>query len=87
MVGLLTRHAHLVLGTEVGHSRFETGAYGFWRKHVRVLAGAAGAPDPDVLADVLLAPLAPELFLHQTARGVPPERIAETLRALAARLL
>ncbi|EOD63052.1 TetR/AcrR family transcriptional regulator [Amycolatopsis vancoresmycina] len=87
MVVLLERHAPLVLGAEVGHSRFTTGAYGFWRTHVRVLAEAAGAPDPDVLADVLLAPLAPELFLHQTSRGVPVERITATLRQLAFRSL
>ena len=85
MVALLERHAHLVLGTEVGHSRFTTGAYGFWRAHVRALA--AGTPDPDVLADVLLAPLAPELFLHQTGRGISPERIAASLRELALRSL
>ncbi|KDN19911.1 TetR/AcrR family transcriptional regulator [Amycolatopsis rifamycinica] len=83
MVELLTRHAPLVLGAEVGHSRFTTGAYGFWRTHIRVLAEAAGAPDPDVLSDVLLAPLAPELFLHQTSRGVPVERILAALRQLA----
>src|SRR5690348_11279776 len=35
MVRLLERHAHLVLGTEIGHSRLQTGAYGFWRAHVR----------------------------------------------------
>ncbi|MBE8518647.1 TetR/AcrR family transcriptional regulator [Amycolatopsis sp. H6(2020)] len=87
MVRLLERHAPLVLGAEVGHSRFTTGAYGFWRTHVRVLAEAAGAADPDVLADVLLAPLAPELFLHQMARGVPVERITAILRTLATRLL
>src|SRR3954465_4206906 len=85
MVALLERHAHLVLGTEVGHSRFTTGAYGFWRAHVRALA--AGTSDPDVLADVLLAPLAPELFLHQTGRGISPERIAASLRELALRSL
>ncbi|MEQ0564605.1 helix-turn-helix domain-containing protein [Amycolatopsis sp. NEAU-NG30] len=83
MVGLLERHAPLVLGTEVGQSRFATGAYGFWRTHVRVLAAEAGAADPDVLADVLLAPLAPDLFLHQTSRGVSAERFAATLRTLA----
>jgi hypothetical protein len=87
MVELLERHAPLVLGAEVGHSRFKTGAYGFWRTHVRVLAEAAGAVDPDVLADVLLAPLAPELFLHQTSRGVPAERLVRTLRELALRSL
>ena len=83
MVDLLERHVPLVLGTEVGHSRFKTGAYGFWRTRVRVLAEAAGAPDPDVLADVLPAPLAPELFLHQKSRDVPAERITAALRRLA----
>lgn len=87
MVDLLARHAHLVLGTEVGRSRYATGAYGFWRTHVRLLVQAAGAPDPDVLADVLLAPLAPDLFLHQTAAGVSTERITAVLRELAARAL
>jgi AcrR family transcriptional regulator len=87
MVELLTRHAHLVLGTEIGRSRYETGAYGFWHAHVRALAAAADAPDPDVLADVLLAPLAPDLFLHTTERGITPERLAATLRHLADRLL
>jgi AcrR family transcriptional regulator len=87
MVDLLARHVHLVLGTEIGRSRFATGAYGFWRAHTRALAEAAGAPEPDVLADVLLAPLAPDLFLHATERGVSRERFAATLRYLADRLL
>src|SRR5919106_1465825 len=42
MVRLLEDHSHLVLGSEVGRSRFETGAYGFWRAHVRSLLAAAG---------------------------------------------
>jgi hypothetical protein len=40
-----------------------------------------------VLADVLLAPLAPDLFLHQTAAGVSPERITAALRDVAVRVL
>ncbi|MFC7109371.1 TetR/AcrR family transcriptional regulator [Nonomuraea rubra] len=44
MVRLLEDHSHLVLGSEVGRSRFETGAYGFWRAHVRALLTAAGSP-------------------------------------------
>ncbi|MGW4827415.1 TetR/AcrR family transcriptional regulator [Amycolatopsis sp. SB7-3] len=86
MIGLLARHAHLVLGTEVGHSRFTTGPYRLWRTHVRHLAEQAGAPDPDVLADVLLAPLAVEVFLHQTGElGLSVERITDTLAELARR--
>ncbi|MFE5507320.1 TetR/AcrR family transcriptional regulator [Amycolatopsis japonica] len=88
MIGLLARHAHLVLGTEVGHSRFTTGPYRLWRTHVRHLAEQAGAPDPDVLADVLLAPLAVEVFLHQTGElGLSVERITDTLAELARRTL
>ncbi|OLZ48608.1 TetR/AcrR family transcriptional regulator [Amycolatopsis keratiniphila] len=86
MTGLLARHAHLVLGTEVGHSRFTTGPYRLWRTHVRHLAEQASAPDPDVLADVLLAPLAVEVFLHQTGElGLSVERITDTLAELARR--
>ncbi|ANN16455.1 transcriptional regulator [Amycolatopsis orientalis] len=88
MTGLLDRHAHLVLGTEVGHSRFTTGPYRLWRTHVRFLAEQAGAKDPDALADILLAPLAPEVFLYQTGElGLSPERITDALSEQARRAL
>ncbi len=84
MVELLERHAHLVLGTETGRSRFTTGAYGFWRAHLRALLVDAGAPVPDALADALLAPLAPEVYIFQrTQRGLSPEQITTALRQLA----
>ncbi len=83
MVDLLDQHATLVLGTEVGQLRFGTGAYGFWRAHVRHLLDEAEAPDPSVLADLLLAPLDPQLFLHQRDAGVSRQRIADALAALA----
>lgn len=83
MVTLLDRHAVLVLGSETGQLRFGTGAYGFWRTHVRHLLDEAGAPDPSVLADLLLAPLDPQLFLHQREAGVSSRRIAAGLRSLA----
>jgi AcrR family transcriptional regulator len=79
MVGLLEQHASLVLGTEVGQLRFGTGAYAFWRTHVRHLLEQAGTPDPPVLADIALAPLDPQLFLHQREAGVSSERIAAGL--------
>ncbi|MCA2225017.1 TetR/AcrR family transcriptional regulator [Nonomuraea aurantiaca] len=83
MVGLLEGHRHLVLGSEVGRSRFETGAYGFWRAHVRVLVVAAGVPGPDALVDVLLAPLAPEVYGYQrSVLGLTPEQITEALTRL-----
>ena len=84
MVELLERHAHLVLGAETGRSRFQTGAYGFWRAHMRALLADAEAPVPDALTDILLAPLAPEVYLFQrTQRGLSPKQIATALRQLA----
>ena len=87
MVDLLDRHLHLALGAETGSARFATGAYGFWRLHVRTLLVEAGLPDPDALVDPLLAPLAPEVYRYQRALGHPPGRIADGLGALARRLL
>lgn len=87
MVGLLERHVHLFLGAETGNARFVTGAYGFWRAHVRMLVVAAGLPDPDVLADQLLAPLAPELYRHLRDGGRSREQIEAGLRVLATRVL
>ena len=83
MVDLLEQHASLVLGTEIGQLRFGTGAYAFWRAHVRHLLEQAGAPDPAVAADIALAPLDPQLFLHQREAGVSAERIAAGLRWVA----
>lgn len=84
MLELLDKHVHLVLGTEVGASRFATGAYGFWRAHVRSLLDV---PDPDALVDVLLAPLAPDVFSHQRALGIDLERQRSALARLAAGVL
>lgn len=84
MVELLEDHAHLVLGAETGRSRFEVGAYGFWRAHVRSLVSAAGVPEPEALVDVLLAPLAPEVYTYQRRdRGLTPAQITAALSRLA----
>jgi AcrR family transcriptional regulator len=85
MLDLLANHVHLVLGTEVGASRFATGAYGFWRAHVRSLVDSL--PDPDALVDVLLAPLAPDVFQYQRERGIDLERQRSALARLAAGVL
>ncbi|GAA0368632.1 TetR/AcrR family transcriptional regulator [Actinoallomurus spadix] len=88
MTELLDRHAHLALGAETGRSRFATGAYGFWRAHVRALLSEAGVPDPDTLADQLLAPLAPEVYDHQRRRlGLSNDRIVAALTRIADGLL
>ncbi|MGC0423022.1 TetR/AcrR family transcriptional regulator [Embleya sp. AB8] len=80
MVELLERHVHLLLGAETGPARYRTGAYDFWYTHVRLLA--AGTPDPDTLADVLLAPLAPELYRRQREQGISVDRIKAALAEL-----
>src|SRR5436305_7202212 len=88
MVELLEDHAHLALATEIGQSRYTTGAYGFWRAHVRSLLVAAQVPHPDALADVLLAPLAPDLYVHQrNVLRLGSTRIALALDELAHRVL
>ena len=88
MVDLLDRHLDLALAAETGSARFRTGAYGFWRAHVRVLLREAEVADPgDVLAEALLAPLAGELYQHLRERGVSPDQIRAGLDALARRTL
>ncbi|GAA4019794.1 TetR/AcrR family transcriptional regulator [Allokutzneria multivorans] len=85
MVELLENHRHLVLGSEVGRSRFETGAYGFWRAHVRSLLVAAAVTEPDALVEALLAPLAPEVYAYQREdRGLGPAEITAALTRLTA---
>ena len=53
MIELLEQHLPLVLGAETGDARLRTGAYQFWRLHVRSLTDQAGMPNPDALADML----------------------------------
>ncbi|MBV8933896.1 MAG: TetR/AcrR family transcriptional regulator [Kutzneria sp.] len=88
MVDLLERHHQLVLGTEIGQSRFTTGAYGFWRAHVHSLLAQASAEDPDSMVDVLLAPLAPDVYAYQRyERGRTVRQIAAALGRLATGVL
>ncbi|SDO37783.1 hypothetical protein [Lentzea jiangxiensis] len=62
-----------------------TGAYGFWRTHVRTLL--TDAPDPDALLETLLAPLAPEVYQEQRRRGLTQQQITASLTWLSERLL
>ncbi|MGH3980302.1 MAG: TetR/AcrR family transcriptional regulator [Pseudonocardiaceae bacterium] len=88
MVDMLDQHLHLALGAECGSARFSTGAYGFWRLHVRGLLVEADVPDPDTLADSLLAPLAPEVYQYQRhQRGRLPQQITDSLTWQAHQLL
>ncbi|WP_229874451.1 TetR/AcrR family transcriptional regulator [Amycolatopsis deserti] len=83
MVGLLERHGHLALGAEIGRARFTTGAYGFWQAHVRALVTEAGH-DPDALTDLLLAPIAPDVYDYQRHQlGLSPEKVTAALTRIA----
>ncbi|MFC0431811.1 TetR/AcrR family transcriptional regulator [Kutzneria buriramensis] len=87
LADLLERHLHLALGAETGHARYTTGAYALWRSHVRLLLAEAGAEDPDTLCDMVLAPLAPEVYWFQRhTRGHSAEQITAALRLMASRL-
>ncbi|WP_051036767.1 TetR/AcrR family transcriptional regulator [Nocardia otitidiscaviarum] len=86
-VDLLDRHAHLVLGTETGRARFETGAYRFWRAHIRALLTEARVPEPDSLIEPLLAPLAAEIYLHQRELGLGSAQITAALTRIAHAIL
>jgi AcrR family transcriptional regulator len=88
MVDHLEHHSHLAQGAEHGAARFDNGAYLFWRAHVRLLVVESGrSKDADVLADSLLAPLAPDVYLWQRRRGAGPRTIARGLATLAEAVL
>jgi AcrR family transcriptional regulator len=87
MVDLLERHGHLALAAETGERRYRTGAYEGWALHVRVLLAEAGLADHPALVDALLAPLAPDVYLHQRGSGLSAEQVAEDLGELARRAL
>jgi AcrR family transcriptional regulator len=88
MVELLEQHLPLVLAAETGDARLRTGAYQFWRLHVRSLTDQAGMPNPDALADMLLAPLAPDIYrIQRDERGLAKRDVIGALNLLAHRVL
>jgi hypothetical protein len=61
-----------------------SGAYAFWRHHCRLLFRAAGAPSPDLRADILLATLSAEqLHSWLTSDQIPPTDLAAALATTA----
>jgi AcrR family transcriptional regulator len=61
-------------------ARLRTGSHRFWRLHCRILFAEAGAPDPDLRADVLLAALTAEQVRHW--RHDEDHPLAELTRAI-----
>lgn len=74
-------HADLLLAAQAAGPpgrRFDVGAYAAYRAHVTILLREADpAVDAEYAAEALLAPLNPEIVLHQLrARGMTLQRIA-----------
>jgi AcrR family transcriptional regulator len=68
-------------------ARLRTGSHRLWVHHCRLLLTEAGAPDPDVRADVLLAALTAEQVRHWLRdEGRPAEALRAGLVRLAAAL-
>lgn len=80
------QHVELVALSQTASpgARLRTGAHHFWRRHCAYLLQEAGAPDPDVRADSLLAALSAEMvryWIQDTGR--PPRQLSATLQRLA----
>lgn len=81
------RHRHVLLASETARAgaRYATGSYVAWQQHVAILVAEVRPElDAPLLADLLLAPFAGELFAHlRDGRGVPFARLDTALQALA----
>ncbi len=87
MVDQLDRN--LAILSSLGSGHYRSGVYATYRLHVAILLRES-LPECDapVLADLVLAPLAPDLYRHLTQdRELPPERIAAAMRELVSGLL
>jgi AcrR family transcriptional regulator len=87
MADLLEANTDLIVDAEnaaVG-ARYRSGAYAGFRMHVRVLVAAARPDlDADVIADLLFAATAGDLYRHlRRERGLPAERVRASLVDLA----
>lgn len=74
----------LMSQTSTPGARHRTGAHAFWVTHCRLQLDAAGAPDPALRADALLAALAAEQVRHwRDTRGLGAAELAAGLARLA----
>lgn len=73
----------------VGSGRYRSSVYAAYHLHVAMLLRLARPEcDAPVLADLVLAPFAPELYRHLTEnRGIPKAQIAAALRDLVGGIL
>ncbi len=87
LLDLLEEHTELIVCSETATpgARYRSGLHAAWRTHVAVLLREARPDaDADVLAEVVLAPLAGDLYRHlRRDRGVDRGRIRAAISALA----
>jgi AcrR family transcriptional regulator len=90
-VRLLERHTELVVAsdTAVPGARYRSGVYSAWRAHVALLLREARPDlDAEVAADLVLAPLAGDLYRHlRHERGLGARRVQAAVEALTRSLL
>jgi len=72
----------LISQTSTVGARHHTGSHRFWVTHCRILLESAGAPDPQMRAEALLAALSAEQLRHWR-NTTPPEDLYTPLRRLA----
>lgn len=90
LLALREQHLDLVVASETSSpgARFRSGAYAAWHAHAALLIRAARpAADADVLADVLLAPLAGDLYQHLRRSGITAHRIEASVLEVACEVL
>ena len=88
-VGYVARNTELVAMSQTSSpgARLRTGSHQFWRQHCEFLLVSAGAADPGVRADILLAGLTAEQighWLHE--QGWTPRRLANAVARTAQQL-
>jgi AcrR family transcriptional regulator len=85
----LQRHAQVIAAAELGGARLISAPYAAHRQHVTLLLRERDPScDAELLAEMLLAVLSAELFIHlREQRSLPLERLQAGWRELVARAL
>lgn len=88
-VGYVVGNTELVAMSQTASpgARLRTGSHRFWRQHCEFLLASAGAPDPGLRADVVLAGLAAEQVGHWVHdQGWTPRRLANAVARIVRQL-
>ncbi len=80
-----TVELHLLSETATPGARYRTGVYSFYRLHVELQLRDAGLEDPELSADMLLAPLSADFLKYiRVERNVSKRRVLAGLMRLVA---